>query len=140
MSGNKGRFFKAPADPSPGPDPVYRGQIAPAASALSSYPGSTVTYNLQVTNSGDLSDTFDVSLSHTWPTTVSLAALGPLSPGLSATLDVMVYVPRDAQVGLADTATVTITSRGDKQQSASATLTTSAGPYKLFLPLLTRRP
>jgi hypothetical protein len=140
MSGNKGRFFKAPADPSPEPEPTYRGQIAPAASALSSFPGSTVTYNLQVTNSGDLSDTFDVSLSHTWPTTVSLSALGPLSPGLSAELEVMVHIPRDAQVGLADTATITITSRGDKQQSASATLTTSAGPYKLFLPLLTRRP
>ena len=63
-----------------------------------------------------------------------------MSPGLSAELEVMVHIPRDAQVGLTDTATVTITSRGDKEQSANATLTTSAGPYKLFLPLLMRRP
>jgi len=99
--------------------------VAPVAQAGSGAPGAPVTYTVQVSNLGNVSDTFDVSVAGpAWPTTAPASA-GPLTAGTSASVDVTVDVPLDGMGGEVDTAVITFTSRGDGERSAGATLTTT---------------
>jgi len=55
-------------------------------------PGAVVSYTLYLTNTGNISDTFDIDITHTWdvgyaPTT------GLLAPGESVVLVITVYAP-----------------------------------------------
>lgn len=91
-----------------------------------------------MTNTGNIIDTFDVAVSgHTWPTTVPVT-VGPLERGGRANMDVTVNIPPHAAGGVADTATIIVTSQGDSAQLATAILTTTAesASHDLFLPLV----
>ncbi|MBN1955322.1 MAG: S8 family serine peptidase [Anaerolineae bacterium] len=88
-------------------------------------PGSDVHYFLIVTNSGNCTDTVNISAAATWPTAV-VPAVGPLAPGASAGVDITVTVPADAQCGEWDEATVTFASQADGSISTSSLLTTLA--------------
>ncbi len=117
---------------------VYSLTLHLTADALSGAPGTTVTYMLQVTNTGNITDTFNVTVGgQTWPTTPT-----PTSPVPAHTMSkvmVTVDIPANASVGATDVATVTITSQGDATQSATTTLTTTASPpptIDLFFPII----
>jgi len=95
-------------------------------------PGGVVSYTLYLTNTGNITDTFDIVITHTWdvgyvPTT------GPLAPGESAVLVVTVY----ALTGGADTAEVVITSRGDAALVREIELLTSVY-HRLYLAIVNR--
>lgn len=98
-----------------------------------------------VTNTGNTTATFDVTVSgYTWPTTAPVT-VGPLWAGASANVDVIVGIPTDAAGGAIDTAFITATSQGNSAKSATATLTTVAAaleplPYDWFLPLIVKQP
>lgn len=99
--------------------------VAPATQAGAADPGGAVTYTMRVSNLGNVTDTFDVSVTGpAWPTTAP-GAVGPLTTGTSASVDVTVHVPLDGMGGDVDTAVITFTSRGDSERSAAATLTTT---------------
>jgi uncharacterized repeat protein (TIGR01451 family) len=104
--------------------------LAPAAAAESAEPGRSVTYTLQLTNTGTLDDSFSLFLDgDLWPTALREGAVGPLSPGASATAEVYVTVPAEAMEGEDDTVTLLVTSMGDPRSSPAhetSTLTTSA--------------
>ena len=88
--------------------------------------GSTVTYTLQITNTGNSADTFDLSVSgNLWSTTFSQSSVA-LAVGASTTVEVWVEVPSGATVGDADTTLVTATSQGDPGESDTLQLTTTA--------------
>jgi hypothetical protein len=120
---------------------VFGVMMHPVADACPGDPGTAVTHTLQVTNTGNTTDTFDVAVGgNTWvistPTT-----LGPLPTRAKVNVVIVVNIPSDAVGGIIDTATVTVTSQSDNAQSATATLTTTvqslAPPsYNLFLPLI----
>jgi len=104
----------------------FRLTLMPVTDTQSGDPGTAVTYTLQVTNTGNASDTFNVTVSgYTWPTTAPVT-VGPLWAGASANLDVIVDIPTDAAINATDTANIIVASQGDDTQSVTATLTTTA--------------
>ncbi len=104
----------------------YDVSLTPAAAAQSGLPGTPVTYTFTVTNTGQETDTFTVTLSPGLWGTTALQTVGPLAAGASAPLPVRVDIPLDAACGAVDTITLTLTSQGNPARAASAAITTSA--------------
>ncbi len=100
--------------------------VAPLTSDRSGKPGTDVSYNLTVTNTGDVADIYYATVAgNAWPTSVS-TPVGPLAAGASSIRRVTVTIPAGTVDGTADTANVTFTSTGDPSKSATSILTTTA--------------
>jgi len=107
--------------------PTYGVELAPPTARQTGYSGDVMTYTLTVRNTGERSDTYMLSkVGNTWPTTLSVASVGPLAPNATARFSVTVQVPFTALSGTQDVATITACSTGDPAVSDSATLTTTA--------------
>lgn len=104
-------------------------------------PGTTVTHTFAVTNTGDYTDAFTVTVAdHAWPATPSITLTEDLAPGGWLTAAVTVGVPGEVVSGDTDTAVLAATSRLDPDVHDSALLTTTAvsAGYRVYLPLVTR--
>ena len=103
-------------------------------------PGEGVTYTLDVANTGNVNDTYTVTVSSQWSAapltdTVTLSACGQIR------LSVEVVIPSNALDGATDVMTVTLQSQSDPQVTASVQCTTTAKlppvyPYQQYLPLV----
>ena len=92
-------------------------------------PGTSVGYQLLVTNTGTSTDTFDISATAGpagWVVTPAVTSV-TIDAGLGTMIDVTVDIPGTATIGDFDTSEVTATSEGDPAATASVTLTTTAG-------------
>ena len=119
--------FSVFGDPAMGIGNPYDVNMTPGASGQSANVGATANYNLTVQNTGDHPDTFDISIGLTdWTTTASTMTVGPLNPGQTAPVSIMVQVPAGAIDNDQDVAVVTATSRGDTAKTDVTTLTTTA--------------
>ncbi len=103
--------------------------------------GSMVGYTIQITNTGTVTDSFDITLgTSVWFVTSSTDVVGPLGPGQSAT----VFISLTVGPGDSDSVTVTATSHFDSSVSVSSTLTTTAiippppPSYMIYLPVVAR--
>ncbi|MBU1671520.1 MAG: DUF3494 domain-containing protein [Actinobacteria bacterium] len=104
----------------------YGVSVAPVTYAKFGKPMTAVTYNLTVTNTGNVSDTFNATKAGmAWPTSVP-AIVGPLAAGASSNVTVTATIPAGTPDGTTDTVLVTFTSAGDPTKSATSTLTTTA--------------
>ncbi len=112
-------------------------ELEPPAAAQTGDAGTTITYTLRVTNSGDCADVLDVTVVALWPAEAP-ATVGPLAAG--AGTDVVVTVTIPAEAGNQDVATVTFTSQGDGEVSAASVLTTTVNTptYRVYLPLVVK--
>ena len=108
-------------------EPVIGFDLIPAEQSQSGDPGQIVAYTLLVTNTGNIVDTYNVTISTTWETTAPLT-IGPLAPDESVILTVTVEVPGEALAGESDVATLVLTSQYAPDQFAIASLTTTAKP------------
>jgi hypothetical protein len=117
----------------------YGVEVEPTSAALIGLTGSNVEYTLTVTNTGNTADTFDIEVSGNAWLTDAPASIG-LLPGESMDVTVTVSVPGGAADGAADVATVTFTSQGDGNVSASAELTTTADVAVnfIYLPIVSK--
>ncbi|HEY66783.1 MAG TPA: PKD domain-containing protein, partial [Thermoflexia bacterium] len=84
-----------------------------------------VTYTLRVTNTGNCTDAFTVTVSgNVWPTALSTTDTGDLASGAGADVVVTVTIPLAAQCGDFDVAIVTVTSHSNPAVGDSSVLTT----------------
>jgi carboxypeptidase T len=100
--------------------------ITPTNVTQTGAPGSDVVYEMEVTNLGVLTDSFNLDLSSNWVASLSENTTGPLAPGASESVVLTVSVPLEAVPGDMDTALITATSQSDPGIFAVATRTTVA--------------
>ncbi len=112
--------------------PFYGVTVTPPTAATPGNPGVTVSYILDVTNNGNVADTYDVIVNGNAWTTTAPATVGPLASGAMTQITVDVTIPAGALSGDSDTAIVTVTSQGDPGQSDASSLTTSAVLDQLY--------
>jgi minor extracellular serine protease Vpr len=110
--------------------------LEPETAAMSGAPGTTVHYILELTNEGDVTDTFDLTQSGaTWTVALSDVSV-ELAAGASTEVTVSVTIPANAADGASDTVTITATSQSDEEVTATSTLTTTAEWYRIIMPLI----
>jgi hypothetical protein len=112
--------------------------LAPASASLAARSGQAVTYTLTVTNATSLAGTFDVAFSGGTYTATVASTLGPLGPGASVPLLVVVHVPPGALPGDHSLSTLTVSRQGLPAHSAAASLDTLALVPAAYLPLVLR--
>ena len=100
--------------------------------------GVPVTYTLSLTNTGNTTDTFDVSVVSGWQVDFEPLA-GPLGQGEGVLLTIVVYVPLGISSGQMDTAVVTITSQGNISRQVQVNLTTTTQWHNVYLPMSIRQ-
>jgi hypothetical protein len=102
--------------------------------------GSTVTYTLEITNTGNTSDTFNLTAIGSWTSSISNATI-QLGVGESTTFSVSVMVPTNALNGSTDVTTITATSQSDPNALDTSLLTTIAiVPTKyIYLPVTVKQ-
>ncbi len=97
--------------------------------------GETVMYMVWMTNTGSITDTFDLSATGEW--TVTLPANIILGPGEADMVHVMVEIPHDAHDGHVEMTTVTAVSQGNNSLSDSVVLSTTANTmHFIYLPAI----
>ncbi len=97
-------------------------------------PGASVEYQLTLTNTGNVTDYYTLTVTSAWAFTAPMEDIGPISPSESAQVMITVEVPMDAGLGDQDVAQVTATSISNITAKDSTTLTTTAvGQYLVDL-------
>ena len=92
--------------------PVSLGVILEPDQAQTDLPGNTVTYQHTLTNSGTITDSFNLSISsgQGWPVAVNPTSVSNLGGGLTGTVTVSVTIPTQTLSGTVDVTTITATS------------------------------
>jgi hypothetical protein len=121
---------------------TYGVELLPETDSKIGEPDSQVGYELELTNTGNTTETFNLAAAgNTWAVTFSGTEF-TLGAGDSTSLMVYVDIPSGAVTGDSDAVTITATSQTDVLVSASSVLTTEVLQTKwhLFLPLLPSDP
>ncbi|MBE2198240.1 MAG: choice-of-anchor B family protein [Anaerolinea sp.] len=106
-------------------EPASYGVALSPGDAAAALPGTTVTYTVQITNTGTVSDIFTLDVASSWTATQSMPLIA-LESDEMGTFTVGVAVPPEAMGSASDVATVTAVSHGDSNVTAVTHLTTSA--------------
>jgi Zn-dependent M28 family amino/carboxypeptidase len=107
--------------------------LFPAAAMQSGYPGTVVTYTLNVSNTDSVSHTLDVSIAdNAWPTTAA-TSIGPVAAQEVQPFTVTVAIPGDAAAHSSDAATITLRAQDNPSLSAEAILTTTANALPIVV-------
>lgn len=126
------------ARPLGGADGDYRAQLGPPAAMQWSNPAEVITYSLQLTNIGSLTDTYHLAISHNDWVTIVPAEVGPLAGGTSTEVNITVTIPSDAVGGATDIAVLTVVSGESSVQVDVTELTTVVFWKMMYLPLVQR--
>jgi hypothetical protein len=106
----------------------YSLETSPNELALSGPPGAMVEYNLQVTNTGVVTDTISFAAGgNSWQATLPVSITLPAEGDES--VSIVVQIPADAGDGDSDTLAVRASSTGDLSQWKETILTTTAYLY-----------
>ncbi|HNS37893.1 MAG TPA: FixG Ig-like domain-containing protein, partial [Anaerolineaceae bacterium] len=117
---------------------VYGMAVTPATMSGQGMPGQGTLYLLTVHNTGNINDTYTITVDSDWAAVPDPVGTINVAAGSTAVLRVTVIIPLNAQDGASDTATVTLVSQGDNTVSDTSTLTTTAYLLKVYLPLIVK--
>jgi uncharacterized repeat protein (TIGR01451 family) len=112
--------------------PQFAAEVVPAHQSGGARVGASASYPVTVTNSGYADDTYDVSATGTWASTVYQADCSTpatsvtVASGDSTDLCVQVAVPAAAADGATSDTTLHVASQGDPSLTEQATMTTIA--------------
>jgi carboxypeptidase T len=98
--------------------------VAPLDATQSGDPGQAIVYSLSVTNTNNMTDTFDLVVNSAWAVEAP-ATLGPLDPFENTGLVVTVTVPVTAAAGAVDVTHLQIVSQNPGVPAVTVTLTTT---------------
>ncbi len=105
----------------------YGLELTPVSQQAAATSGSTVTYTLQLENTGLLTDSFTLEGGGAaWDTAYTPSVINDLLPGENATITVTVDISSTALGNEVDTYNLTVISQSDLHERANATLTTIA--------------
>jgi hypothetical protein len=120
-------------------NPYAAPEVDPSPSVKSGVAGKAAIHTLQVTNTGIVSDTFDITVEGNLWSVTAPASVGPVFPGGNLSFDVGVTIPAGATLGEMDFSTLRIVSRGDNTETTSVVLQTVVGQaISLYLPSVTK--
>ena len=86
--------------------------------------GETAAYTVAITNTGNITDIFDIVVSGGWPFTASAAAI-QIGPGAQGSIEVSVAVPANAAPGSSKNTSIVFISQGDATKMVNVAVTTS---------------
>jgi uncharacterized membrane protein len=113
----------------------YGVSLEPATAAATARPGAIHFYLLQLTNTGDVEDTFDLAVTG-WAT-LPFSSI-TLEAGSSTFFFATVHIPTHAADGHNDVSIVTATSQNDENATATSILTTTVEWNRIFMPLIAK--
>jgi hypothetical protein len=128
---------------------IARVELSPAEDQSGLNPGEVVTYAHTITNTGEITDIFDLEATSSqswtvelfrgnWPTgTQGTLRFEQLAPGATDTLTVSITVPSTATACSVDYTIITATSNFDSNAQDTVTDTTTLMSY-IYLPLVLR--
>ncbi len=100
-------------------------------------PGQTVSYTLTLSNSGTMSDVYDITTSSPWVISVPTTNFA-VDGGSSVPVAVGITIPAGATEGDSATAVITATSQTDALVFASVSLTTTVELQRVYFPLVAK--
>ncbi len=109
----------------------------------SGLPLQVVSYDFQLTNTGDYTDSFTLAATGVWTATLPAGdGTGPIAPGARIAVTVLVTIPAGVVDGQTDVTTLTAASVLDANFNAFAQITTTAvltpSTFSTLLPIITR--
>lgn len=117
--------------------PGHGVSLEPASQLASGWSGGVARFKVQVTNIGDYTETYMVTIaSHSWVADVP-TAIGPMAAGAVLDLWVSINIPAGTPLGQSESVTVTVTSSNDPSSTCSVILTAVTG-YASFYPFVLR--
>jgi len=116
---------------------VHRVALEPMAAERSGEPGTTVTYTLRLTNTGNAMETFTLGYSgNTWSVQLSPPVSVTLTAGAGSDVVIRVMIPPTVTSVLSDTVLVEVTGVGVSKASALTTRVV----FHVYLPVTFRHP
>jgi serine protease AprX len=119
---------------------IYGVELEPSSIGLAP-PGGTITYTHALINTGNVQDSYDLTLTSTydWQAQLSVPSPVTLSPGQAIPVALTISVPPQIPPGVADTSIITATSRSSAPISAWITDTTKIA-YQYYSPIVFKNP
>ena len=130
--------------------PVYSFDLSSDRTTMQGFVGSSVDYNVSITNTGNITDSYTIDASgNDWNTTLVGAegtlmlpiAIGPLGINENLAFKINITIPETANEDDIDVATVKITSAGDATVSVTSIFSTTAlsKASTIYLPIVIKQ-
>lgn len=104
--------------------------LSPAQQNRNTLPGTTITSTITLQNSGSISQTYSITITNKpagWTAVLTPTTVGPIEPGVTATLQLAITLPADAANQSSGTVTIAATTTTTPSASATASVTVTAG-------------